>query len=146
MDLHQRSTQATATSHAPIPNTSDTRLRGSWLVLARGAWLTLLVLTLAIFFGSLPTYLTQLQTPCTATTWIECVYQQLTAGQVETLKGFGFSLGDYAAFTVALTLAAMLVCLAVSTLIIWHRSDDRMALLVALSLVTLGPKIGRAHV
>jgi len=139
MDLHPRSTQATTTSHAPTLNTADTRRRGSWFVLARGAWITLLVLTLAIFFGSLPTYLTQLQTPCTVTTWIECVYQQLTAGQVETLKEFGFSLGDYAAFTVALTLAAMLVCLAVSTLIIWHRSDDRMALLVALSLVTLGP-------
>ena len=53
----------------------------------------------------------------------------------------GLSLGDYAAFTVALTLATVMVCLAISTLITWRRSHDRMALLVALMLVTLGPII-----
>jgi len=54
-------------------------------------------------------------------------------------KGIGLSPGDYAAYTVALMLATMVVCLVVSTVIIWRRSDDRMALLVALMLVTLGP-------
>ena len=60
------------------------------------------------------------------------------SGQVETLKGMGLSPGDYTAYTVALTLAIMVVCLAVSTFIVWRRSYDRMALLVALMLVTLG--------
>ncbi len=114
---------------------SYTRLQGRWIVLARGIWLTLVVLTLAIFFVSLPVYLAQLQTPCAPTA---CQYQQLTPGQAETLKGMGLSLGDYAAFTVALLLATMVVCLVVSTLIIWRRPDDRMALLVALLLVTTG--------
>jgi hypothetical protein len=48
----------------------------------------------------------------------------------------GLSPGDY---TVALTLAIMVGCLAVGVLIVWRRSSDRMALLVALMLVTLGP-------
>jgi signal transduction histidine kinase len=114
----------------------DTLLHGRWLLLARGVWLALVVLTLTIFFASLPVYIAQLQTPCTVPA---CYYTQLTPGQVGSLNGMGLSLGDYVAFTVALTLASIVVCLVVSTLIIWSRSDDRMALLVALMLVTAGP-------
>jgi hypothetical protein len=40
---------------------------------------------------------------------------------------------------VALALASVVVCAVVSTLIAWRRADDRMALLVALALVTFGP-------
>ncbi len=114
---------------------SYTRLHGRWLLLARGTWVALVVLTLTIFFASLPEYVAQLQTPCAGV----CVYQQLSAEQVEMLKGFGFSPGDYATYTITLTLAIMVACLVVSTLIVWRRSDDRMALLVALMLVTFGP-------
>src|SRR5260221_14063987 len=114
------------------------RLHGRWLLLARGVWITLVVLTLAIFFGSLPMYLAQLRTPCTE---IACEYQQLTHLQAETLKGMGMSLGAYAAFTIAIALASVMVCLVVSALIIWRRSYDRMPLFVALMLVTLGPII-----
>jgi hypothetical protein len=117
---------------------SYVRLQGRWIALARGAWLTLVVLTLVIFFASLPVYVALLQTPCAGTA---CEYQQLTPGQGETLKGMGLSPGDYTVYTVALTLATLVVGLAVSTLIVWRRSDDRMALFVALMLVTLGPII-----
>jgi hypothetical protein len=116
----------------------DGPLQGRWLLFARVSWVALVVLTLAIFFGSLPMYVAQLQTPCTETA---CEYQQLTHAQAETLKGMGLSLGDYAAFTIAIALASVGVCLVVSTLIIWRRSYDRMALIVALMLVTLGPII-----
>ncbi len=47
---------------------------------------------------------------------------------------------------VALTLASVVVCLVVSTLIAWRRPDDRMALLVALMLVTIGPIIATGSV
>jgi hypothetical protein len=47
---------------------------------------------------------------------------------------------------VALTLASVVVCLVVSTLIVWRRPDDRMALLVALLLVTFGPIIATSAV
>jgi hypothetical protein len=128
--------------HAPTAVTesrerrSYARLHGRWLVLARGVWLALVILTLAIFFASLPVYVAQLQTPCAPTA---CQYQQLTHSQAETLKGIGLSLGDYAAFTVGLLLVTIVVCLVVSTLMIWRRPDDRMAVLVALLLVTFGP-------
>ncbi len=128
--------------HAPTESTesrerhSYARVPGRWLLLARGTWVALVVLTLGIFFASLPVYVALLQTPCDGAA---CEYQQLTHSQVETFKGIGLSPGNYTAYTVALTLAIMVACLAVSTLIVWRRSHDRMALLVALMLVTLGP-------
>jgi len=114
----------------------DTRLHGRWLLLARIGWIALIVFTLTIFFASLPVYVAQLQTPCAG---VACQYQQLTPGQVEMLNGIGMSLGAYTAITVAFALTNMIVCLVVSVLIVWYRSDDRMAMLVALMLVTLGP-------
>src|SRR5260370_15727876 len=135
--------------HAPTASTesrerhSSARLQGRWLLLARGVWLTLVVLTLAIFFASLPVCLALLQTPCAGAA---CWSQQLPPGQVGVLKGIGLSIGAYAAYTVALTLASVVLCLAVSTLIVWRRSDDGLALLVALMLVTFGPIIATSSV
>src|SRR6266699_5914352 len=89
----------------------DTRLHGRWLLLARGVWLALVILTLTIFFASFPVYLAQLQTPCAGTA---CAFTpQLTPGQVGALKGMGLSPGVYTAYTVALLLATILVCLVV---------------------------------
>jgi hypothetical protein len=119
-------------------STVEVPLQGRWIVLARGLWLALAVFTLVIFFASLPVYVALLQTPCAGTA---CEWQQPTPGQAGALTGMGLSLADYAAIIVALTLATMVVCMVVSTLIIWRRPDDRMALLVALLLVTLGPII-----
>jgi len=135
--------------HAPAAMTESreryvyVRLQGRWLLLARVGWVVLVVLTLAIFFASLPVYIALLQTPCAGAV---CEWQQLTPGQVETLKAIGLSLSDYAGYTVALTLVSVVVCLVVSTLIAWRRSDDRMAMLVALMLVTSGPIIGTTAV
>ncbi len=131
MSVQHAPTKTGKRSHA-----LDTRVPGRWLVLARGIWITLVVLTLTIFFASLPVYIAQLQTPCAGST---CGFQQLTPEQVGALTGMGLSLSVYVAFTVALALASVVVCLVVSTLIVWRRSDDRMALLVALTLVTFGP-------
>ncbi len=128
--------------HAPTEVTesrerhSAARLQGRWLLLARVGWVGLVGVTLAIFFVSLPVYIALLQTPCAGTA---CGYQQLTPEQAGALKGIGLFPDVYTAYTVTLTLALMMVCVVVSTVIRWRRSDDRMALIVALFLVTLGP-------
>jgi hypothetical protein len=122
---------------------SYARVPGRWLLLARGIWIVLVVLTLGIYFASLPVYIALLQTPCAGPA---CALEQLSAGQTEALKGMGLSLGAYAAYMVALTLASMMVCLGVSTLIVWQRSDDRMALIVALLLVTYGPLVATSSI
>ena len=129
---------------APVPLTegrdqqSFARLHGNWILLARAIWISLVILALAIFFGSLPTYLAQLQTPCTE---ISCEYQQLTPSQAAMLEGMGLTNAGYAALTIVLAFVSILMCLVVSTLIIWRRPDDRMAFFVALMLITLGPII-----
>ncbi len=121
-----------------VPTDNDALRRGRWPLIARAVWILLVGFTLAIFFASLPVYLNLLRTPCAGAA---CEYQQLTPEQLETLKGIGLSLSVYVVYTLVLTLAVLVVCLAVSTLIIWRRPDDRMAVLVALMLVTLGPVI-----
>ena len=124
---------------------SYARLQGRWLLLARVGWVALVVLTLAIFFASLPVYVALLQTPCVGTA-CAVASGQLSAGQVGALKGMSLSLGDYAGFTVAITFAQVVVCVVVSTVIVWRRSHDRMALLVALLLVTFGPMIATSTI
>jgi hypothetical protein len=110
----------------------DTRL----LLLARGLWLILVILTLAIFFASLPLYIGLLQTPCVGPA---CGYQQLSPEQAATLEGIGFFPGVFIGFSVALVFILLVVCLAASMVIVWRRPDDRMAFIVALFLVTLSP-------
>ncbi len=127
---------ATLTSSREGP--SDVQLPGSFRLLARGGWLVLVILTLATFFASLPTYVMLLQTPCAGSA---CEWQQLTPAQAEMLQGMGLSLADYAVFTLVLALASVVMCLVVSTLIIWRGPDNWIALIVALMLVTLGPII-----
>jgi signal transduction histidine kinase len=129
------SVQRAPTKTAKRSSALDSRF-GHWLAFARGTWIILVVLTLTIFFVSLPTYITQLQTLCVDSV---CGYQQLSPGHVGSLKGIGLTTGDYTAFIVVLTSTSVILCLVVSVLIVWRRSDDRMALLVALMLVAFGP-------
>jgi hypothetical protein len=130
--------------HAPIEVTesrerhSSARLQGRWLLLARVGWVVLVVLTLGIFFASLPVYVAQLQTPCVGTP-CAATGSRLTSEQAGVLKGMDLFPGGYVVYFVVLTLATIVVCLVVSAVIVLRRSDDRTALLVALMLVTLGP-------
>jgi len=89
----------------------------------------------ALFLAMLPAYSTLLQTICTGAT---CSLVQPTLDSAQGLQELGLSLGTYATFTLALTLASVLLCLAVSAVIFWRKSDDWMALLVALGVVALG--------
>ncbi len=104
-------------------NDEPGQLHGHWLIVARIAWIMCVAFTLVIFFASLSEYSAQLH----------------SAGQIEALKGIGLSPGVYAVYTIAFTFASVVLCLVVSVLIVWRRSDDRMAVLVAIMLVAFGP-------
>ena len=122
---------------AMSPGTKGTRLQGRWLVLARVVWVAIVVFTLSIFLLSLPAYFAQLQTICAG---VACVYAygQLTPGTAQALQHLGLSIGAYAASTLAIAIAPVLVFFGVAGLIFWRRFDDWMALLVSLFLVTFG--------
>ena len=120
-----------------LHSAEGTRLHGRLLVIARVVWVAVVVFSLSIFLLSLPAYVAQLQTVCTGVT---CVYAygQLTPGTAQALQNLGLSIGGYAVSILALITASTLVSFGVAGLIFWRRSDDWMAMLVSLFLVTFG--------
>jgi hypothetical protein len=124
-----------ATGSSDRSGAPDTRLRGSRLILARVAWLTVVTLIAALFLVMLPAYYTQLQTVCTGA---PCGSAQPTPDSAQAIQRLGLSISTYAAFTLALTLALAFVSFTLGAVIFWRRSDDWMALLVALMVVALG--------
>jgi hypothetical protein len=110
-------------------------LHGRRLILARVAWGVVVILLIAFFLVMLPAYYTLLQTICTGAT---CAIYQPTAGSAQALQKLGLSISAYATFTLVLTLASAFLCFVVGAVIFWRRSDDWMALLVALGVVALG--------
>ena len=111
-----------------------TRLRGRRLILARVAWVAAVILIVVPFLAMLPAYYTALQTPCTGG-MATCGGFQPTPDSAQALQRLGLSVSAYATFTLALTIALALLCFAISAVIFWRRSDDWMALLVALAVV-----------
>jgi hypothetical protein len=113
----------------------DTRLRGRRLILARVVCVAVVSLLVVSFLAMLPAYYTLLQTVCTGAA---CAFWQPTPGWALTMQKLGFSVSTYATIILALALAVAIVCFAVSTVIFWRKSDNWMALLVALGVVALG--------
>jgi hypothetical protein len=124
------------TSSGEQRDEESTRLHHRRLVLARIVWGVLVAFALGLFVVSLPGYIAQLQTICTGGS---CNSGQLSPDALTTLQHLGLSLGEYIAFNVALILIAALVSYAVALLLFLRRSDDWMALLVALMLVEFVP-------
>src|SRR5262249_46063374 len=95
---------------------------------ARGAWLALAIFTLATFVANLPVCWVQVQTVCPDSYSYgvpsSCSYLHPSSEQGEVLHGGGISRGAYAPATLAVTLAMLATCLAVSALIAWRRPED----------------------
>src|SRR2546425_6711591 len=108
-----------------------TRLRGRRLILARVVWVAAVTLIVVPFIARFPAYYTFLQTVCTGAT---CGFQP-TPGSAQAMQKLGLSVSTYATFTLALTLALAFVCFTLGAVIFWRKSDDWMALLVALAVV-----------
>ena len=121
-----------ATRSSDRPGAPDTRLRGRRLILARVVWVAVVTLIAALFLVRLPSYYTLLQTICTGAT---CGSAQPTPDSAQAIQRLGLSVSAYAAFTLALTLALAFLCFTLGAVIFWRRSDDWMALLVALMVV-----------
>src|SRR5437763_1573154 len=75
-----------------LQSMEPTRLHGRWLILARVACFTLIVLGLLFFFATPPVYSTQLQTICQTAS---CATGQLTPETAGILQNLGLSLTGY---------------------------------------------------
>jgi hypothetical protein len=133
--MDQADTEPKSGSGSVVASTENTRLYGSRLIFARVTWVAVVILIVVLFLVMLPAYYALLQTVCKGAT---CGLVQPTPDSVQGIQKLGISLGTYATFTLALTLALAVLCFAVSAVIFWRRSDDWMALLVALGVVAAG--------
>src|SRR6266566_1053025 len=127
--------QTRTTRSAEPDRIATTYVQGYWLVLTQIVLGILALLALLVFLASLPVYSMQLQTVCQATS---CAPGQLTPAAVQTLHGLGISVDGYALFRLINIIASALVGLVVAGVLVWRRSHEWMALLVAFMLVMTG--------
>jgi signal transduction histidine kinase len=133
MSLPSASTQPAVSAQSG--SEVGTRLSGRWLVLARLGWVALVIFILGVFGVSLPGYIAQLQVVSGSGVYVPW---QLSSQSVSTLEHLGFSLGVYSACVITLIVTSTAVYLAIGGVLFWRKSDDWMALFVALMLVLLG--------
>src|SRR5919112_2355060 len=116
-------------------------LRRGWLLPARVAWGAVAVTALAIILFSIPSSFEHYSSVCTAASKVcaERAVDQATPEGVRALGDIGLSLHSYALLNVVVDKVFQLVWFVVGALIFWRRSDDRMALLVSMFLVSFGP-------
>ena len=111
------------------------RMPGRWLLLARGAWIVVAGLSVVYCLANIPGAYARVQTICIQR---RCPLFELTPSSVKELQVLGISVGFFAAYCITIAIVSALVWFAVGAVIFWHKSDDRMALFVALALVTFG--------
>ena len=119
-----------------LHNSSDTCLHGRWLLLLRVGWVVVTVLALGLFVASIPSYVAHLHLLCTGTAAACTTSGQLTPGDVRRLHELGLSRDFYATYTIVLMSLAALGYWLVAAFLFWRKSDDRVALLAIVSLVT----------
>jgi len=134
MNLEHAQPQTTASSQPS--GQADTGLRGAWLVLARVAWVIVVVLALGVFILRIPYNFADVHILCTTAS---CVNSgRLTLDKVHGLQHLGLSIDFWAIFGIVVSVVLELGYVAAGVLIFWRRSDERMALITSLALITFG--------
>ena len=123
---------------AADPGTIGSQLHGRWLKVARAGWLTAAVLMIGVFIASQPLRYAELREVCTAAFEVCEAERRLSPDSISVLQALGISVEIYAIAIMALGVVAALVWSLVGLLIFVRKSNDRMALLAALALVTFG--------
>jgi GAF domain-containing protein len=126
----QRATTPLAPDEPP-----STRLHGRWLAPARAAWLVVALATVGLFLASVPVYFAYLRTACP---FDVCANESIDPSTLLALQALGLSRPFLAAYSVALDVVFAAVYVVVAALLFWRRSADRLALFVALALLTFG--------
>jgi hypothetical protein len=105
------------------------------------AWVVVAITALAIVVFSVPSSFEHYSSVCTAASEVcsERAVDQPTPEGVRALHDAGLSVRTYALLNVIVDKIFQLVWFVVGALIFWRRSDDRMALLVSMFLVSFGP-------
>ncbi len=135
--MNHSSASAQEASRGLPRSEADTRLYGYSLVLARLVCLTLFVLSVGLFVADILVFIAHLHQPCTGAAELACQFNgHLTPDDVRRLHELGLSLDFYAIYTIVITSLFALGYWVVAALLFWRKSDDRVALLAAVSLAT----------
>jgi hypothetical protein len=118
---------------AKAPATTTKRLRGWPLLVARLAVIMTLLIVVGMFLLALPGLYSRLSVPC-ADALDQCL---LHTHQVTPLARLGMSPALLALLIIGISYATIVLVLAMAIAIIWRRSDDGMALFLALTLILL---------
>lgn len=136
--MNRSDASSNQTVRTTLLHPADTRLHRRWPMPAWLLCLTLGVLSVGLFVASIPPYFANLHLLCTgaaaACNMYAQMYGQLTPGDMRRLQGLGFSLDFYATYTIVLVSVFALGNWVVVAFLFWRKSDDRMALLTAVSL------------
>lgn len=128
--MGQRSPTFVPASGSESPGT---RLRGWLLVVVRAFVFTIMGLAVGTFVAALPGSVTRLATPC-ADALNTCL---IAPQQVAPLARLDITPGALGLAVAVSACLAMLLSGGVAAVLVWRRSDDWMALLVALTLVLI---------
>jgi signal transduction histidine kinase len=109
-------------------------LRGRSLIVARGAWMVVAVLSLGFFAAGVPSEFAVFGSVCQNV----CTGGQLSQAGLHALQNLGLSLDFYAAYAVVLDVAFAAAYAMVAAAIFWRKPADPMALLASFALLTFG--------
>jgi hypothetical protein len=105
-------------------------LRGRRLFLARVVWFVMFILTIGLFFTSIPAYYDSL---------IKLTDTDIKPATLRSnLEAVGVSIDFYATYLLSLSVTSMMVWCAVGAVIFWRRSNDWMAIFTSLCLILFG--------
>ncbi len=136
--MNHLSMSAETTAPVASPHAAETRLHGVWLLIARSVWVTLAALSVGLYITSTLVYYLGLHG------FHDGVYEHLISTSA-AISGYSFIVFHYSAFTgtsatlnIALLTVVAPLWIVIGLVIFWRRSDDWMALFVALFLVLVG--------
>jgi signal transduction histidine kinase len=115
-------------------NASARRLQGPWLILTRAACVAIALLAVGSFAASLLMRFAHLNTYSDADAPSGWTREAFHAA----LSQLGLSIGAYHIYRIALDLTFALCFIAVAVVLLWHKSNEGMALFAALALITFG--------
>ena len=112
-------------------------MHGRGLLAARIAWTIVTVFVVVIYAVAVSVAFASYQNVCESGS--ACgPYWYLTPGDVTALREMGLSIGFYAAYRIAVEVLYTLVFWAIGALVFWRRSENWVALLISIMLVTFG--------
>ncbi len=119
------------------PETGSTMalLMGYKLLLARGIWALIAVASLVIFVATLQVDFESLRIPTTAPNFD---LRHLYAEDADALMQFGISMNTYAIFAVLTEIIICAMYWIIGGVIFWRKSDDWVAIVTSILMLTLG--------